>query len=112
MMTMLIYFSFLTHDFFTDINRDLGVAKDILQRRLDNNVQLRDLFDELGLANKTLQNHFHNYGVDQYADDLVRAWINGRDDVLKKPEYPGGARWENLRKALDKKGHGEAAQEI
>ena len=74
--------------------------------------QLRDLFCELGLSDKTLQSHFDHYGIAKYAGYLVRAWINGRDDVLKKPEYPGGATWDNLRKALNKERHGEAALEI
>ena len=95
----------------TDIDRDLGPAKAILECHLDK-VQLKNLFRELGLANKTLINYFDNYGLSQYAEDLVRAWINVRDDVLKKPEYPGGATWDNLRKALDKEGHGEAALQI
>ena len=75
-------------------------------------MQLKNLFSELGLASKTLLNHFDHYGLDQYADDLFRAWINGRDDVLKKPEYPGGATWDNLRKTLNKQGHVGAARKI
>ena len=93
------------------MDRDLGPAKNILVRRLDKQ-QLKNLFRELGLADTTLQDHLDHYGLSQYAEDLVHAWINGRDDVLKKPEYPGGATWDNLRKALDKEGHGGAALQI
>ena len=96
---------------YIDIDRDLGPVKGILVRHLDKE-QLRDLFRELGLANKTLQDTLDHHGLSQYAEDLVYAWINGRDDVLKKPEYPGGATWDNLRKALTKEGHGGAALQI
>ena len=96
---------------YIDIDRNLGPAKGILVCHLDKE-QLRHLFLELGLAHKTLQDNLDHYGLSQYTEDLVRAWISGRDDVLKKPEYPGGATWKNLRKALTKEGHGEAAREI
>ena len=95
----------------TDVDRDLGPAKAILERRL-NKEQLKNLFRELGLADTTLQNHFDHYGIAEYAEYLVHAWINGEDDVLKKPEYPEGATWDNLREALNKNRHGEAALEI
>ena len=72
--------------------------------------QLRDLFRELGLANATLQNHFHHYGLNDYAEDLLLAWIKERDNVLSNPEYPGGATWENLRKALTELGHHGAVE--
>ena len=75
-------------------------------------MQLKNLFSELGLANTTLKNNFGHYGIGKYADDLVSAWINGRDDVLKKQEYPGGATWDNLRNALNKQGHVGAALQI
>ena len=72
-----------------------------------NKEELRDLFRELGLAHRTLQNHFENYGVDQYADSLLCAWINERDNVPT-----GGATWENLKTALQKNGCGGAANQI
>ena len=97
---------------FSDKGRDLGVAKGILVRYLDINGELRDLFRELGLANDTLQNHYENYGLREYAEYLLRAWINGRDNVLNNPPYPGGATWENLRKALTELGHHGAAEEV
>ena len=92
--------------------RDLGVAKGILVRYLQINGELRDLFRELGLANAILQEHYENYGLSQYAEYLLCAWINGRDNVLNNPAYPGGATWENLREALTKLGHHGAAEKI
>ena len=74
--------------------------------------ELRDLFRDLGLANVTLQNHFEVYGLNQYADDLLLAWINERDNVLNNTDYPGGATWENLRKALTKLGHHGAGERV
>ena len=101
----------LIYHFLTDIDNDLGPAKTTLVCCLDKE-QLRDLFRELGLANKTLQDHYENYGLSQYAEEMLEAWINGRDNVLNNPAYPGGATWENLRKALTKYGHHGAAGEI
>ena len=97
---------------FSDKGRDLGVAKGILVHYLDINGELRDLFRELGLDNATLQEHYENYGLSQYAEYLLRAWINGRDDVLNNPAYPGGATWENLREALIELGHHGAAEKV
>ena len=94
-----------------DKDRDFGDAKDILVRYL-NKDQLKNLFRELGLADKTLKNNFQNYGDDQYADEMLEAWINGRDNVLNNPAYSGGATWENLRKGLAKLGHHGAAAAV
>ena len=70
--------------------------------------ELRDLFRDLGLANATLQNHFKDHGLNEYAEDLLLAWINKRDGVLKK----GGPTWGNLKTALTNKGHNGAVEEI
>ena len=77
-----------------DIDRDFSDAKKVLVEYLDKR-ELRDLFRELGLAHSTVQNHFENYGVDQYADSLLCAWINERDFVPT-----GEATWENLKTVL------------
>ena len=77
-----------------------------------NKEQLRDIFRDLGLADATLQEHYQDYGLDEYAEDLLIAWINKRDDVLDNPDYPGGATWENLRKALAKNGHNGAREQL
>ena len=61
--------------------------------------QLKGLFEELGLYDATLRNRYAN-NVTAYSDDLTRAWIQGRDGVLKSDDYPGGPTWENLKKAL------------
>ena len=74
--------------------------------------ELRDIFRELGLADATLQNKFECSGLKQYADDLLHAWINERDKVLNNPDYPGGATWENLKKALSKEQHHGAVEAI
>ena len=75
---------------------------------LDKKEQLRDLFRELGLADATLQEHYQDYGLNEYAEDLLKAWINKRDGVLEK----GGPTWENLKTALTEKGHKGAVEEI
>ena len=72
-----------------------------------NKEQLRDIFRELGLTNTTLEEH-KDYGLNEYAEDLLKAWINKRDDVLEK----GGPTWENLKTALTEKGHKGAEEEI
>ena len=61
--------------------------------------ELQDLFMELGLFHATLQDKYSG-SVNAYASDLLRAWILGKDGVLKSDEYQGGATWENLKKAL------------
>ena len=75
---------------------------------LDKKEQLRDLFRELGPADATLQEHYQDYGLNEYAEDLLKAWINKRDGVLEK----GGPTWENLKTALTAKGHNGAVEEI
>ena len=62
--------------------------------------QLKDLFRDLGLFDATVLNK-----SDDYANDLIRAWILGSDDVLKSEKYTGGATWENLKTALVEWGH-------
>ena len=73
--------------------------------------QLKGLFEELGLADATLRNKYAGDAM-AYADDLTRAWIQGRDDVLKSEDYPGGPTWENLKKALEELGHNGIADKI
>ena len=63
-----------------DRSHDFIDAKKVLVDYL-NKEQLRDLFCELGLANRTLQEYFEVYGVGQYADSLLRAWINEEANV-------------------------------
>ena len=75
---------------------------------LDKKELLRDIFRELRLADTTLQEHYQDYGLNEYAEDLLKAWINKRDNVLKK----GGPTWENLTTALTKKGHNGAVEDI
>ena len=91
-----------------DRDRDIGDAKTILVKYLGKKEQLRDIFRDLALANATLQEHYQDYGVNEYAEDLLKAWINKRDGVLKK----GGPTWENLKRALTEKGHNGAVEEI
>ena len=72
-----------------------------------NKEQLRDLFRELELADRTLQNCFEVHAIDQYADSLLRARINEEANVPT-----GGATWENLKTALQSIGCGGAANQI
>ena len=65
------------------------------------------LFRELGLADRTLQNRFEVHAIDQYADSLLRAWINEEANVPT-----GGATWENLKTALQSIGCDGAANQI
>jgi hypothetical protein len=92
-----------------NIDRDVRKVKRLL-KPLDND-ELKELFEEFGLSNATLRNKYAQ-GVNVYADDLVRAWILGKDGVLKSKEYPGGATWGNLKKALTKLGRTGIAEEI
>ena len=75
---------------------------------LDKKELLRDIFCELGLADTTLQDTRENSNLSQYAEDLLRAWINNRDGVPKKD----GPTWENLIAILTNKGHHGAVAEI
>ena len=88
-------------------DRDVSDAIEILVKYL-NKFELRDLFCELGLAHSTVQNHFGTSSTNEYADSLLHAWINRRDNVLTK----GGATWENLKTALQSIGCGGAANQI
>ena len=92
-----------------DINRDKRKVKKQL-RSLKKN-EMKDLFEELGLFDDTLRN---KYGDEDtvYADDLISAWIHGKDDVLALDDYPGGPTWDNLKKALRELRHHGIANDI
>ena len=102
-------FSFLIPILYTDINTDTRKVKRLLTP-LDKD-QLKELFGELGLYHKTLTNRYSD-SVIAYAYDLITAWIQERDGVLTVDDYPGGATWENLRKALQELGHNGIAAAI
>ena len=88
--------------YITDINRDPLTARKLLNNlKID---QLNALFRELGLYDATLLNGS--------ADDWIRAWILGDDGVTTLEDCPGGATWENLRKALNARGHVGIAKNI
>ena len=72
---------------------------------------MQDLFRLFGLADHTLQNNFKNSGKDEYAKELLLAWI-GKQDGVRQSDYPAGATWENLKAGLNKYGHGGAAEKI
>ena len=82
----------------TDIDKDGRKVKELLEPL--ENYQLKHLFEELGLSNATLTNRYRD-SRDAYLDDLVHAWIQGRDYVLDR----GGATWESLKRALQELGH-------
>ena len=92
-----------------DIDRDVHKVNKLL-KTLDSD-QLRELFGELGLYRTTLINKYRD-SVVAYADDLVCAWIQGRDGVLESKDYPGGPTWENLKKALQELKHNGIASKI
>ena len=93
-------------DLSTEIDHDFIDVKKILVNYL-NKEQLRDLFRKLGLANRTVQDHYATPGVGQYADFLLCAWINEEANVPT-----GGATWENLKTALQSIGCDGAANQI
>ena len=75
--------------------------------------ELKDLFQELGLFDETVRNRYLDSSRAEYSEELVRAWILGRDEVLLDQEgYEGGATWENLRKALIELNHIGVAAEL
>ena len=88
-----------------DINKDGRKVKRLLNS-LDRD-NLKALFEELGLSETTLRNKYSDSAV-AYLDDLVRSWIQARDDVLDR----GGATWESLKSALKKLGHNGIANKV
>ena len=78
----------------SDIDRDVRRVKGCL-KNLDKE-ELKDLFQELGLFDQTVCNRYSDSSRAEYSEELVRAWILGRDGVLLDQEgYEGGATWEN-----------------
>ena len=82
----------------TDIDKDGPRVKELLKPL--NKDELKGLFEKLGLYDGTLRNKY-SHSTAAYLDDLVRGWIQERDDVLDR----GGATWESLKKALHRLGH-------
>ena len=74
--------------------------------------ELKDLFQELGLYDSTVLNNFSDSTRAAYSESLIRAWILGKDGVLKSEDYRGGATWENLRKALRELNHHGVAEAV
>ena len=89
--------------FAIDINRDVLTVKTLL-KNLNKN-QLRDLFRTLGLFDDTVQDKYPLHSTSEYADDLIRTWILGRDKALE-------ATWENLKYALTECNHIGIAKNI
>ena len=89
----------------TDINKDGRKVKKLLKPL--NKDELKALFEELGLYDTTLRNKY-SYSAVVYLDDLVRSWIQARDDVLDRE----GATWESLKKALLELEHKGIANDI
>ena len=78
----------------SDIDRDVHRVKGCL-KNLDKE-ELKDFFQELGLFDQTVCNRYSDSSRAEYSEELVRAWILGRDGVLDQEGYEGGATWENL----------------
>jgi hypothetical protein len=93
-----------------DISRDLHIAKRHLQHL--SKQEMKELFLELGLFDATVRDNFTDSSRDTYAEDLIRAWILGKDGIMIKEEYKGGATWENLKKALRNINHPGVAAAI
>ena len=93
----LLFFSMLPPYITLDIDKDILQVKEIL-RSLQKQ-DLKNLFRELGLYDHTVRNKDSEF-LEVYAEDLVRAWICGKDNVVNS--YQGAATWENLKKALVK----------
>ena len=86
-----------------DIDKDGPVVKQLLKPL--NRDELKQLFEELGLSDTTLRNKYELDNV-VYADDLIHAWMLGKDRVLEM----GGVTKENMIIALKKIGqNGRAA---
>ena len=100
-------FSMLPPYITLDIDKDILQVKEIL-RSLEKQ-DLKNLFRELGLYDHTVRNK-DSESLEVYAEDLVRAWICGKDNVVNS--YQGGATWENLKKALVKINHVGVARSI
>jgi hypothetical protein len=92
-----------------DINKDVHKAKNLLKHLKKE--ELKDLFVELGLFDATVLNNY-SASANVYANDLVRAWVLGKDSVLQSETHPGGATWENLRSGLRTLDHHGVADTI
>ena len=62
----------------SDIERDVRRVKGCLK-----NLDKEDLFQELGLFDQTVRNRYSDSSRAEYSEELVRAWILGRDGVSK-----------------------------
>jgi hypothetical protein len=82
-----------------NINKDLRTIKCVLEGL--SKEEIGNLGLRLGLSYATVKNYATS-SVNEYLEEIVRAWIQERDEVLNK--FEGGARWENLRKALEEEG--------
>ena len=56
--------------------------------------------------------YYESSGTSEYAEGLIHAWILGDDGVTTSEDYPGGATWENLRKALNELNHSGIAASV
>ena len=93
-----------------DIDRDVRRAKGCLKDL--GKEELKDLFQELGLYDSTVQNNYSSSTRAEYSEGLIRDWIRGKDGVLTSEDYSGGATWENLRRALKELNHHGIADDI
>ena len=89
-----------------DVNNLLTIL-DVLKGLSKDEIQKLGL--RLGLSYVTV-NNFATSSVNKYLGDIVVSWIQEKDDVLNK--FEGGARWENLRKALEEEGLNGFARKI
>ena len=88
---------------FSGLDNDILPAKTVLKGLKKR--EIRDLFIELGLSDGTVEDCFETLGIDEYTHELLRHWINEKDDVGTK--WKGGATWENLKAAMIKLKYGQ-----
>ena len=82
-----------------DIDNNLLTIKRVLKGL--SKEEIRNLGLCLGLSYATVDNYATS-SVNKYLEEIVKAWIQEKDEVLNK--FEGGAKWENLRKALEEEG--------
>lgn len=96
---------------YSQFSGKLNVDRDFLRvHQLLSNLkkgELRTVGRHLGLSDNTVNNYYYDNSVNNYREEIITAWMNERDNVLKN----GGATWENLKKALESEGlNGNAAR--
>ena len=80
-----------------NLDKDLLLVRQLLSGL--NKEKLKYIGMRLGLTHDTVNNYYDS-SVAIYCDEMLRAWISERDNVIDR----GGATWQNLKKALQDEG--------